>query len=123
MLGVGSWDLGMVGRWKLVVGSSLLDRRRPEVDHAAVDVERLGWLRLAHVEGMRDDAGPWLDVVVQLWQQLEVERGQQIQRDDRRLADVGGEEILVEELHAIADAGALEILGRFLDALRIDVDA
>ena len=80
-------------------------------------------LPVAHVERVRDDARARLQLLLQLRNQLQIERRQQVQRDHGRLADVGREQILIEEFHLVADAAALQVLGRFLDALRIDVDA
>src|SRR6185503_3924568 len=55
------------------------NRDRPEVDRAAVDVHLLDrFRRWAEVEGVRDDASARLQVLVQLRQQLEIERRQQI---------------------------------------------
>ena len=68
----------------------LFHRHRPEVDRLAGDFDRL--LRrivVAHREGLRHDARARLQLLVQLRNQLLVQRLQQVERDDRRLADVG----------------------------------
>src|SRR5438105_4456992 len=91
----------------------------PQVDHQSVYILRsLRWPLVAHVEVVRDNARPRLQLALQLRNQLKVEPWQQEERHDRRLADVGLEEILVHESDAIADAGLGEVVHGFTDQPR-----
>ena len=95
----------------------------PVVDGAAPDVLRLlRWPFSAHVEAMRDDACAGLQLL-EGRHQLDVERRQQIQRDDGCRAQVRLEQVLVEKLDLVADAGLGQVGVRFLDAVGVDVDA
>jgi hypothetical protein len=70
-----------------------------------------------------DDPRARLELRLELRHQLQVQAGKQVQRDDGRIADVGREQILVEEADLIAQARCLEVCVGFLDALGVDVDA
>ena len=72
---------------------------------------------------MRDDTGPGPQLALQLRHQLLIEPCEQEQRDDGRLADVGLEQVLLNEPDAIADAGLRQVVVRFPDANGIDLDA
>ena len=48
---------------------------------------------------MRHDAGAGLELGEQPWPQLHVQVGKQVKRDDRRIAELRREEILLPELH------------------------
>src|SRR5688572_23874548 len=71
-------------------------RNRPEVDLASVDVELFLGFPITHVEGVRHDARARPQLLHELRHQLDVQRGEQVQRDNGRFADVGGEEISVQ---------------------------
>ena len=54
---------------------------------------------------------------------LGIRRRQQVERDDGRLRDVGGENVLFPELHELLDTGGFGICPRLDDLLRVDVEA
>ena len=64
-----------------------------------------------------------LELLQQLRAQLQVERRQQVERHDRRLADVALEQVLMQDLDPVGHAVLRDVLVGFLDALRVDVDA
>ena len=73
---------------------------------------------------MRDDSHARLQFFLELRNELQVQARQQIQRDDRCVADAGFEEILVQEADAsVGDARRLKIRVGFLDSLRVDIDS
>ena len=72
---------------------------------------------------MRDDTGTWPQLALQFRHQLLIEPCEQEQRDDRRLADVRLEEILLHEPDAIADARLRQVVVGFTDANGVDLDA
>src|SRR5262245_8312845 len=79
------------------VAPVLFLRPRPHEDEPPVDFNRLLGYPIAHVERVRDDAHAGLELLLEFRNELQVQARQQIQRDDRRIADVGLEEILVQE--------------------------
>src|SRR5262249_53411134 len=95
---------------------------RPEVDRPSLHAQRLLRLPVAHVERVRDDARARLELLEQLRLQLLIERRKQIQRDDSGLADVGREEILVEEFDFVGDAGGTSTGVGLSHAVGIDID-
>ena len=72
---------------------------------------------------MRDDAGPRLQLLLQLRHQRLVDPRQEEERHDGRPADVRLEQILREEPDAVGHAGLLRVVGRLAVQLRVDLDA
>ncbi len=71
---------------------------------------------------MRDDARAGLQFVHELRLELQVQRRQEVERYDAGRRQIRLEEVAFDDLHAILDAGLLDVLTRLRDALRIDVD-
>src|SRR5688572_25935289 len=70
------------------VKSSLFCGYAPQVDLGAADLRRALGLPVAHAERVRDDARARLQVLHELGPQLEIQVGQQVERDHRGRADI-----------------------------------
>src|SRR5581483_9948018 len=94
----------------------------PEEGLAARDARGLVGHPVVHGERVRDDAraGPHLQ---DRGAQLDVERRQQVHGDDRRLAEVGGEDVAVDDRRLARDAGLLRVALRVLRHLGVVLDA
>jgi hypothetical protein len=88
-----------------------------------LDGDRLDGFPVAHVVVVGHDAGPRLELAQELGPQPQVHVGQQVQRDHGRVLDVGLEQVLLEELHAVGDALPGRVRPGFRDPVGIDVDA
>src|SRR5260221_5650421 len=78
---------------------------RPQVDTAAVDRDRFLRRPLrSHVENVGHDARPRLQLSNELRSQPLVDALEKVERDDARLAEIGGEQGLCGEPHASRDS-------------------
>src|SRR5688572_27269896 len=93
-------------------------RYPPEVDRRRRDLRPLFRRPVTHVEGMRHDACPGLELLQELRLQLLVESRQEIQGHYSRFANVRFEKVALYEPHAVRYAGGLRLRGWLRDALR-----
>src|ERR1019366_3851790 len=68
-------------------------------------------------------AGTHFQVLEKLGAQLEVDVRQEVERHDGGIVEVGIEQVLLDEPHAVGDAGLACILLGFFDSVGVDVDA
>src|ERR1019366_2457209 len=95
----------------------------PEVYDPPVYIHFLVGLPLAHVELVGDNAGTHFQVLEKLRAKLEVDVRQEVERHDGGIVEVGIEQVLLDEPHAVGDAGLACILLGFFDSVGVDVDA
>src|SRR4030095_6782031 len=97
---------------------------RPHEDAAGADLQGSLWRLLGtNVEDMRHDARAGLQFANQLRPQPLVDALEQIERYHGRLADVRGEEVLVDEPDAVGHTRRAGSVSGDVDELRIDLDA
>jgi hypothetical protein len=72
---------------------------------------------------MGHDSRAGTKLALELRREIEIDGDGQIQRDDRRLREVRGEQIAVNEGDSIGDTAFLRDLARPLDEARVDLDA
>ena len=70
---------------------------------------------------MGHDSRSDLQVLEQLGTQFAIDLGQEVEGDERGIAEVGFEEIAEDEFGFVGDAGRLGVLVGLLDALGVDV--
>ena len=73
--------------------------------------------------GLSDDARARLELRPQLRPQLEIQGRQQVKRNDARVPKIKFEQIPLDDANSLTDARTLDVRLRFLDPLRVDVDA
>ncbi len=104
-----------------VLGDLLRDG--PAVHGIAFQVDRPVRSPPAHVKVMGHHRRAGGELVKKDGAELLVDRGEQIQRHHRRLADVGLEEVPLPELDEIGHAGLLGVLAGLLDEVGVDLNA
>uniref|UniRef100_A0A0N4ZEN4 Tr-type G domain-containing protein n=1 Tax=Parastrongyloides trichosuri TaxID=131310 RepID=A0A0N4ZEN4_PARTI len=98
-------------------------RNSPFVDVAVGDLDPLIRWPVAHVEGVRDDAGAGLQLAEETRAQLHIDRLQQIKADHGGLADIDAEQVFLDEVDHMLDPGPAGVLHGVGDPHRVDVDA
>ena len=78
---------------------------------------------VAHVELVRDDARAGPQLGEELGAELQVHAPEQVERHDRRVAQIGAEEVELAELDAIGDARSRRCVPCLGDEPPVDVDA
>src|SRR5690606_34482002 len=78
---------------------------------------------ISHIVVVGNHPGAWSQLAQQPATQPQVDLRHQIERNHRGLAEVGVEQVLLDDLHAIGHAGLTCVLVGFSDPLGIDVDA
>ena len=105
-----------------------IGRHDPEVDVPPVverrrDLDRLVGLPVAHLEAVRDEARARPELGQELGPEAQVDRGQEIHGDDRGIAEIRFEEVLLEEPDLAREPGRGRVVVALGDPDRIDVDA
>ena len=97
-------------------------RNDPHIGGAAFGGVCLVRRPVFHREGMRYDTRAGFHVENGR-AQLDVQVGQQVHRQHRGLAEVGGEDVAADELHFFGDAFLLRVAFRQLDHVRVVFNA
>ncbi len=100
-------------------------RHDPEVDVVHVVRDRHGAVRLPlpHVEVVGDDPRTRPQLTEELGAEPEVEVLEEVERDDRRRAQVGLEEVALDEADPVVDAGPARVPPRDPDQGVLELDA
>src|SRR4026209_329837 len=120
-------DAGMIREWEFTRASSNCPSaigNGPQEHAAAVDRDRLLCRPLGpHVEDVRHDARPGLQLAHQFRAEALVDALQQIQRDDSCGSQIRREQISRHEADTVGDTRGGGVLPRVLDKRRIHLDA